>query len=234
VTDSVGWVSRSYYSIGWLTAADIMKANAEEVGGGQERPDQPVADEMRAYVLSAVTASAAFLDAHINELFDDAHEYRDDPASPLLRGLHREAQIRMAALWPHVKMYRIMEKYAIALDLAEADPFDRGAEPAQSVEDLRRVRNHYIHYQPDSVRNGVAEGDDKKLSNRMQGKIKLPDWDEGSVDVFPTRALCPDLARWAVESVVRFADAFCDRLRVTRNYDHVRPGWLRQGEREHD
>lgn len=226
LTEQVSYTLRSYYSIGWLTTADIMKTCAEEVGGGRERPDAPDYDKMRAFVLSAMTASVAFLEAHINELFDDAHTYLAEPGAKPLRGLDGEAQTRMAAEWPDIKMTRLVEKYAAALSLAGADPLDRGAEPARRAKDLLGVRNHYLHYQPDSVRDGIAEGDDKKLSVRLQSKLTLPEWDKDGTDLFPNRAICPDLARWAVESAVLYADAFCKSLGITRGYDHVRPDWL--------
>jgi hypothetical protein len=225
-TEQVVTIKRSYHSIGWLTTANIMKTRAADIGSGEQRPEEPAYGEMRAYVLSAVTGSAAFLEASINELFADAHEYLAGSVPEALRGLKRETQIRMAALWPYAKKYGVMEKHRIALSLAEADPLDPGAEPVQSAADLLLVRNHYLHYQPESVRGGTAQGGDKKLTSRMQGKLTLPEWDSGGEDLFPTRAICPDLARWALESAVRFTDAFCGRLGIAPGYDHVRPAWL--------
>jgi hypothetical protein len=72
----------------------------------------------------------------------------------------------------------------------------------------------------------VAEGDDLRLSQKLEGRITLPRWDDSNEDLFPSRALCPDLARWAVESCVRYTDAFCDGLGIGRRYDHVRPKWV--------
>ena len=228
-TEHVSCTIRSYYSIGWLKTADIMKGNAESVGGDKKRPDPPNYDKMRAFVLSAVTASAAFLESHINELYDDSHEYLGNPAvaAEALRGLDPKAQTQIAALWPDIKKCRVIKKYNVLLDLAEGDPLLQGAEPTQSANDLLRVRNHYLHYQPYSAHDGTAQGNDKVLSQRMRSKLDLPEWDNGNEDLFPSRAICPDLARWAVESAVRYADAFCNRLGMTPVYDHVRPDWLR-------
>ena len=44
--ENVSRTIRSYYSIGWLTTADIMKGNAESVGGDKKRPDPPNYDKM--------------------------------------------------------------------------------------------------------------------------------------------------------------------------------------------
>ena len=110
--------------------------------------------------------------------------------------------------------------------LAKAEPFSRGVGPAQSVGDLLRVRNHFVHYRPSSVRDGVAQGKERKLSDALRARLTLPEWDTGGEDIFPNRVICPDLARWAVESVVRYADAFSNRLGVDPIYDHVRPDWL--------
>jgi len=223
VTDNVSVTKRSYYSIGWLTTANIMKTHAEEIGRGESRPIAPAYAQLRSCVLSALTASAAFLEAGINELFEDAVEYLASPRHEALRGLDQETQVRLAALWPHVEMQSVMVKYDIALDVANADPLDHGTEPAQSVGDLVKVRNHFIHYRPISVRDGVAKGNDKKLSDRLRQKIELPLWDNGGEDLFPTRVICPDLARWAVESAVSYADVFSERLGIKPAYDHVRP-----------
>ena len=134
--------------------------------------------------------------------------------------------MQMAAKWPDIKKTRLVEKYATALSLAGVSPLDRGAEPSQSVKDLLSVRNHYVHYQPDSVRDGIAQGDDKKLSARLRTSLTLPEWDKDGTDLFPTRAICPDLARWALESAVRYTDAFCRSLSIMPGYNHVRPEWL--------
>lgn len=203
-----------------------MKTHAKQIGGGTIRPVAAEYDQLRSYVLAALTASVAFLEANINELFEDAIEYLTNPTTKALRGLDRETQTRLAALWPHVEKQPVMVKYDIALDLAGATTFDRGAAPAQDVRDLIAVRNHFIHYRPNSVHDGVAQGTDEKLSTRLANKLTVPAWDNGGEDLFPTRVMCPDLARWAVQSVVKYADLFCDRLGVDPNYEHVRPGWL--------
>jgi hypothetical protein len=111
-------------------------------------------------------------------------------------------------------------------DLAEVDALGHGEEPAQSASDLLRLRNYLLHYRPNSVRNGVAQGEDLRLSSRLRSKLTLPTWDDGGEDLFPTRAICPGLARWAVASSVHYTDAFSRRLGVNLNYEHVRPHWI--------
>lgn len=226
ITDSVNWVKRSYYSITWLQASDVTREQAVRIGEGDLRPDPADYEAMKGFVLSAVTAAAAFLEAHINEWFDDAHTYLGDPASKLLGGLREETQQEMAKLWPDIKRKGTFDKYDRALALDHATALERGSEPAQSALLLGRIRNHYLHYQPDSVRDGVAEGADRSLSKQLKGRIAPPIWDSSVEDLFPSRALCPDLARWAVESSLSYADAFCDALGVDRRYDHMRPVWM--------
>lgn len=226
ISDTVHYVLRSYYSIAWLRTSALMSEHAHRVGSGADRPEPGEQMNMRSFVLACLTSSWAFLEAHINELFDDAHTYLGEPGHEALRGLQLEVQRRLADLWPAIKMRPTLDKYQKALRLAGVEPLPRESEPGQSADLLRRVRNHYLHYQPDSVRDGVAEGDDKRLTNALRGRIRLPAWDSGSDDLFPSRVLCPDAARWSVETAVRYTDAFCEQLAVQRIYDHVRPDWL--------
>lgn len=228
LTERVTVAVRSYYSIAWLTAAEMSRAAASEIGDGPTRPDSVHYDRMRSHVLGAVVGSWAFLESNINELFADASHY--SPGSPIAaearRGLVPELHSRLAVLWPHVERLPPLAKYGIALDLAGADPISPGSDPGQSASLLTRIRSHLLHYQPHSVIDGVPEDQDAKLSTAMRGRVDLPEWNRGGDDLFPTRILCPDLARWCINAAIRFTDEFADRCGTPRSYDHVRPAWL--------
>lgn len=228
VTERVTVTVRSYYSISWLTAAEMSRAAASEIGDVPTRPDSERYDRMRSHVLGAVVDSWAFLESNINELFADASHYL--PGSPIAaearRGLVPEFHRRLAALWPHVERLPTLAKYGIALGLAGAEPIPPGSDPGQSASLLNRIRNHLLHYQPHSVTDGVPEGPDANLSSAISGRLELPEWDRGGDDLFPKRILCPDLARWCINAAIGFTDEFADRCGIARSYEHVRPAWL--------
>jgi hypothetical protein len=187
---------------------------------------------MRSFVLGAVVASWAFLESNVNELFEDASHY--EPASALAAeartGLTPELHKNLSALSRHVERIPTLEKYEIALKLSGVAPVPSGAEPGQSASLLRRVRNRVLHYRPYSVRDGVPEADDARLSNSMEGRVELPEWDRGDGALFPTRIICPGLAKWCIAAAVQFADDFSRRSGVDGVYAHVRPAWLREPE----
>ena len=228
ITEEVSVTVRSYYSIAWLTAAEVSRAAAVEIGDGPTRPDSQHYDRMRSYVLGALVDSWAFLESNINELYADASHYSPGSsiAAEARAGLTPELHRRLAALWPHIERLPTLEKYTIALDLAGAVPIAIGSDPGQSVSLLRSVRNHLLHYRPRSVIDGVPEGRDASLSSAMSSRLALPAWDKGGADLFPTRVLCPDLARWCIAAAIRFTDEFADRSGTARWYQHVRPAWL--------
>lgn len=175
----------------------------------------------RAYVIGSIITAVSYLEATINEFFADI---ADDSSSIQLSP---DAKALMNIMWkPGIEKSAIMEKYQIALTLAQKNIFDKGGEPYQSASYLNELRNALVHYKPEWVGN---ENDDKRtlsknLRDKLVNRIKNlnPLANAGNCAFFPHKCLGYGCAKWAVESCVQFTDEFFSRIGLPSNLDSER------------
>ncbi len=185
------------------------KAYEELQGTGAVEADQ-------AYVLGAVFSSVAFLEAAINELFNDVV---DGVETTQFKELAPEVRKAMAGVWEQdVAEHRTLDKYQAALGAGSKKRLDRGASPYQDVKQLIDLRNALIHYRPEFL--PASEGTSRRRSAKsktrsealeigLRGKFPLNPWykDKGN-PFFPYKYLGHGCAEWAVSSSMRFANEF--------------------------
>jgi hypothetical protein len=167
----------------------------------------------RAYVTDAVFSAVAFLEAAVNEVFDDvadAHPGYVDPLSP-------ECRRQMKGLWDEsIERRSALEKCQLALLCAQSTVFERGKPPYQDADLLIKLRNRLTH-----ARAETWFTDDKKdkLSEALKKKFGPSRLMQNSANpYFPDHCLGAPCAAWAVHAAIAFADDFFDRLNLTPNY----------------
>jgi len=110
---------RSYLSAWHLWAAKHLAGRADEI---EDRPEYLLAN--RAYVTGAVLSSVAFLEAAINEVFDDIADGHDSYVGPL----SAETKKCLASLWTgdkSIERESILKKYREALQCSGKPAFDK-------------------------------------------------------------------------------------------------------------
>ncbi|EPD43268.1 MULTISPECIES: hypothetical protein [Delftia] len=222
---SINISMRHYLSIQHLLASALFSKQCQELEATAFLTpfDSIERTRHKSYAISSIMVSAAFLEATINELFADcADGHSTARLSPLpARGL-------MGRLWarsiPRTAAYPILEKYDIALELNDKEPFDPGINPYQDAKLLTELRNALIHYEPETI---VAIGGDEtrkphKFEKRLRGKFALNSLTGAGNPFYPDKVLGAGCAEWAVKTAVDFTDAFFGRLGIPATYDHVR------------
>lgn len=121
---------------------------------------------------------------------------------------------------PRTASYSILEKYEIALAMAEKEPLDHGTVVCQNVKLLIRLRNALIHFEPTSS-TSTAEGS-QRLEKQFRGKFLLNPMTGRKTPFFPERCLGHGCAKWAVESGVSFVDHCLSRLDIEPVFNSVR------------
>jgi hypothetical protein len=215
---------RSYFSTHFLWAARDWEKKAaaiEEAHGGDSKFDR----EHRAYVLGGVTSSAFFLEAMINELFQDASEGHGVDGDGYLAPLSARTIELMAGWWAvsDAGSERVLEKYQLLLLFADQPRFDRGAEPYQGAAELIRLRNALVHYRSESVSADVDHRFERTLhgrfpDNRLMSGSGNPWW--------PDHALGAGCAEWAYVSAKALADGVADATQIAPNYRRVEATWF--------
>ena len=147
---SVSFTMRVYYSTYHLWAArhfTRLARDIEDAHVGSSAFD--IAH--RSYVTNAILSAVAFLEAAVNELFQDAADGHssyiaplDAHCSKLLAGLWQDGEGSSVSGWP------ILDKYQVVLLGSGKDIFDKGAPPYQAARLAIRLRNTLTRFRPET------------------------------------------------------------------------------------
>jgi len=209
---------RAYFSTYHLWAADHFSKMAGKIEDGHEgRPKFNL--EHRVYVMNSVLSAAAFLEAAINELYQDAF----DNHPSYLGNIDEQLNNKLAAVWEVTEQekkrtLRPLEKYQIVLGFADKEKFITGENPYQNAKFVIELRNFITHYKPMSLGGKVKH----KLESHLRGRFALNKMLEksGNPD-FPDKMLSKGCAEWSLQSVKDFADEFFKRMSIQPNYQKV-------------
>lgn len=205
---------RVYYSSYHLWAARHLAALLKTI---EDVPaDRPRFDiRHRAYATSCIFSTVSFLEAAINELFQDVADGHES----YVAGLDAESKRIMSEFWTVSEdRSRLLDKYQLALTFLRKQQFDPGQAPFQDASLVVKLRNELVHYRPRSLA-GDAE---PPLARKLMGKFDDNALMRGSGNPwFPDKCLGHGCSAWAVQSVVAFADAFFRRVAVEPNYRQV-------------
>ena len=222
VASSLRVTLRSYFSSHLLWTAQREAALAGEMEAhvaGRSRFDV----KHRGHVLSSIVASAAFLEAMVNELYQDA---ADDHAPPdgYITPLSASCRRLMAELWRLTDggVLKAIQKYEMLLAFADAPALDRGAQPYQDAALVIRLRNAILHYRPEDV--SVAD-EAHAMEQRLRGKFDDNALMTGSGNPWwPDHSLGHGAATWAHRAVKALADHVSDELGIEPNYRRIEAG----------
>ena len=140
--------SRAYFSSYHLWAAQYFARSAEEIESEPVR--KPRFDiKHRSNVTASVLSAIAFLEAAVNELFQDVVDLHDSYVSPI----GEDSRKLMRTFWELTEErnrspFSILDKYQMALTFCRKDPFSDGAQPYQDADLAIKLRNALMHYKP--------------------------------------------------------------------------------------
>jgi hypothetical protein len=201
---------RAYFSAYHLWAAQRFAKHADAIEDDAEGFN--IAN--RAFVTGAVLSAAAFLEAAINEIYDDVV----DGHEPYVGLLSASTKACLTHLWTRrntLERVPTLRKYQRALECAGLTAFDEGKQPYEDAALLVQLRNTLVHARPVTRETGYMSALDNKLrdrfpANRPMAKMGNP--------YFPDQCLGAGCAFWSVTAATNLADEFFRRFGVTPNY----------------
>lgn len=210
---------RAYFSTYHLWAAKhFLKLTQEIENTHTGRPKFDI--KHRSYITSAIFSSVAFMEAAINEFFQDIFEQH----KPYISVLTTQTQTAIAKFWNlmeehdirHRSRFNILEKYQLALTFAQEETFKKDKNPYQNAYLVITLRNALIHYKPQTLGGDDIHYLETKLKGLNFAHNKLM---TGSGNpFFPDKCLGHGCAQWAVTSCQNLTDSFFNKLRIEPNY----------------
>ena len=208
---------RAYFSSYhlWATKHFLELATLIEDNGR----DEPVFNiEHRAYVNNSVLSSVAFLEAAINELFQDAYDEHQIYINSLAPTVIQE----LATYWANTEMKgkhkSTLVKYKQALIISDSEKMIEDENPYEDTRLLIELRNFLTHYKPKSVGGDSSH----KIEDILKGKFGLnKKYEKSGNPDFPDKMLGKECAKWGLTSVKDFADEFFRRIDIQPNYQKV-------------
>jgi hypothetical protein len=215
--DTVSVASRHYLASEhlWTALHGARQAQQKEDTRTQGVGFSP---EHQSHVISSLLASVAFIEAVVNEVFEDAADSNTRVAALGARCLEL-----MAETWATAeRSLSALDKYQSALLFADKPRFKKGENPYQDVDSVILIRNNLIHFKPRWHTHGEAEQFKKRLRNRFP----LNPYLAGSGNPwFPGKMLSAGCAEWAVKACRTLAQEWSDRLGLPRHFDESINAW---------
>jgi hypothetical protein len=182
-----------------------LACEVEKEHAGATDPD--IIRRHRTYVIGAVLAAAAFLEASINELY---LEVQDHMANGNAGGRRRVLAVP-AHFWSDAARPPILHKYQLALVVADAEPFDEGRSPFRDADGLIALRDALVHGRPEWR---DQHGRRQNLARRLRAKFRHSAMASDADPEFPDQLLGAGCAAWAVRVAERFSNDFCHRMAI--------------------
>jgi len=187
-----------------IFSAHKFAEGAEEIEAqeGEEPPEEKW--RYRAYVTGAVLDAVAYLSASINELYLDVRKL-SGPDQPSLR---RELDLLVEA-WPRISRVQVLQRYQLALSVADADQYNPESAPYYDADSLIRLRDALLSYDPTWT---DERGKTHTLEERIRKKFPPSPLVSARRPWFPDRCLGSGCAKWAVKTVQIFTNDFYRRM----------------------
>jgi hypothetical protein len=176
----------------------------------------------RSHAITAVLSAVAFLEAIVNEVWQDAADSEPGELTPYTQGIPDTAIATMRELWngkqDSERMLSLLSKFQVALVCAGHDRMDKGTEPYQSAAVLVDLRNALVHFKP---RWWHDDGRDeakfiRSLRDKLAGRENRQSIGE---PWFPNKVLGAGCADWASNSVIAFARDWHGRMGLAFDFD---------------
>lgn len=159
-------------------------------------------EDIRSYASASIMASAAALEALINELFID-HEGK----------LRKSFQDFEAEFWGAggVERLSILRKFQTALLRLNEPALDPNDPIFLNADAAIQLRNMLVHYKPTWDPDRKAKAD---LVSYLDGRFALSPFPDLGADFISKRCMSSGCTAWVIESVVAFVTEFNQRAKL--------------------
>lgn len=206
-------VTRHYLASDHLWTAIQSEAQCCDLERALSGPGGPSTHPThRSYALSTVFSAVAFLEALVNEVFQDAAE----ESASRIESLSKQCRALMAEYWGASERANLLTKFQMALLFAGQPAMDRGRAPMQDAILLVAFRNALVHFRPTWHEGEEPDGLERRLAGKF-ARSSLLGSNDGSP--WPIWAVAAPAATWAVFTARALVDEWSDRIHLPRIYE---------------
>lgn len=209
----------SSHLISAAMSADQVRSIERELREGDENPggysEIPPAAEHAALVQSCIMSSFAYLEAFVNETWDESQN-QDQIRSYLSFNNQLTSNTEFT-------QYSTLAKYQALLVSAGNEPFPKGEAPFQEVAWLKELRNYWVHYEPDSITTEDSPREaESKLASALRDRVERnPIYPEEEEPYLPRLAISYNCCQWAIESSIDFVEDFRSKFGSRRSLPYL-------------
>ncbi|AJS58980.1 hypothetical protein [Paenibacillus sp. IHBB 10380] len=207
---------KTNFSFNHIQAAVLFARNALQVEKNKDNDNYIVARiQYESYITGALLCTVGFLEATINELFSNIKDENYKNA----KSLKPKKRELINSMWelgiPRTAKYSILDKYQIALTLADKNLFKKGVSPYQDIYLLIQVRNAITHYEPEWVTTDSEFPEkitEQALQKKLKNKFSLNPFANSADPFFPDKCLSYDFIKWGINSSINLTNLFFEEL----------------------
>lgn len=151
-------------------------------------------------------------DAHIATSFTESFAGIETLINEFLDSTRSSDQVEFfVSVYPG-DFFRVspLEKYQTVLRI-HGNPFDKGSEPYQSANLVRRIRNYFVHYEPEWLAVNENEPDSDIGRELITKDFELNPFREED-PFFPGKCLSYGCAKWTFSKSMDFVEEFLKRV----------------------
>lgn len=213
-------VTRPNFSSHLMASSATLADHAKEIEDSHSgEPRFDVAH--RGYVVSSIISAVSFLEAMINELFQDAYDDHT-PKNGAITPLEINTRHLMAEYWRATDSGirgGTLDKCQALLRFTGAEVLQKDTNPYRDALYAIQLRNAIVHFRPQDLSSDVPH----KLQDRLKGKFADNQMMEDSGNPWwPNKCLGWGCARWSLEAVTELADHLVKTTGVQPAYVHFR------------
>lgn len=171
------------------------------------------------YVVNSILSSTAFLEASINEFYQEIYDGNDTYIKKL-KPIHVD---RLNYHWETTELRNqsayILDKYQSALEFCEKEIFDKGRRHYSNAKRSIRLRNELTHFKPEFNNANKPH----KILTRFNAKLFRNPLFGTSDDIYTlNKILSHKTATWITKAYEDFVDAFFEKFEIRPNYKRIK------------
>lgn len=171
------------------------------------------------YAVNSILSSTAFLEAVINEFYQEIHDGND----AYIKKLNPVHVGRLNYHWETTelrnKSAHILDKYQNALEFCEKELFDKRESHYSNVKIAIKLRNELTHFKPEFNNPSNPH----RILNRFNARHFRNPLFGSSDDIYTlNKILSHDTAAWIIKAYKKFIDAFFAKFNLKPNYKKIK------------